>query len=210
MKIGKVPRVVIYRLSLYLRALNKLWEDGVKVVSSSEFGSRVGVKPAQLRKDLACFGQFGVKGRGYDVEELIRNLNRVLGTDRVQNVALVGVGNLGRALLAYDGFEERGFKIAAAFDLESGARKSAKKNVPIEHPRRLKKLVKEKNIEIGIITVPAAAAQEAAEKMIAAGIKYLLNFAPVNLNVPEEVQVENTDLAIGLEKLSYEKRNRRG
>jgi len=203
MKPSKIPRVVIYRLSIYLRALNSLSADGIHTVSSESFGKLVGVKPAQIRKDLAYFGQFGIKGVGYKVQDLLEKIISILGTERAHRVALVGVGNLGRALLAYKGFEKRGFQIVAAFDPVHCGKKAGKNGPAVSHPRDLPRLVGEQKIEIGIIAVPAAGAQEVADDMVKAGIESILNFAPVRLVLPEKVSVENIDLSIGLETLSY-------
>ncbi len=203
MKRGRIPKAVVYRLSLYLRVLNDLSAEEVVQISSARFGRLVGVNPAQIRKDLAYFGQFGVKGVGYKVGELAGNIVRILGTDGLQNVALVGVGNLGRALLAYKGFSKRGFRIVAAFDSARVGQKTKKKGLIISDPRDLPRLVKQKKIMIGIIAVPASSALAVAEEMVRAGIKAILNFAPVSLRVPKGVKVENIDLSIGLEALSF-------
>ncbi len=202
-KNGKIPRVVVYRLSLYLRALNGLTAEDVTTVSSASIGQLVGVKPDQVRKDLAYFGQFGTKGRGYDVGELVRAIIRILGTDRIHNVALVGAGNLGRSLLAYKGFEKRGFKIVAVFDRAGIGSRIGPDELTINDPSDLMEVIREKKVRIGIVAVPAVAGQEAAEQLVKAGVKAILNFAPMGLAVPEEVRVENIDLAIGLEGLAY-------
>lgn len=203
MRSVKIPRVVVYRLSLYLRALNILSADGVKTVSSKRFGRLVDVKPAQLRKDLAYFGQFGIKGVGYEVRGLMKKIIRILGTDRSHKVALVGVGNLGRALLAYKSFEKRGFRIVAAFDSARFGKKTSKGNLMISDPRDLPRVIREEKIKIGIIAVPAASAQPLADVMAGAGVRAILNFAPVRLHLPGNVNVENIDLSIGLETLSF-------
>ncbi|MFH1039349.1 MAG: redox-sensing transcriptional repressor Rex [PVC group bacterium] len=200
---GKIPRVVICRLSLYLRALNGLSTAEVATVSSAAIGYLVGVKPDQVRKDLACFGQFGIKGRGYGIGELIRAIIRILGTDRIHHVALIGVGNLGRSLLAYKGFEKRGFQIVAVFDRAGIGRRVGPAELRINDLSVLPEVVREKKVRIGIIAVPAEAGQDVANRLVKAGIKAILNFAPVGLVVPDDVQVENIDLAIGLEGLAY-------
>lgn len=195
--------MVVYRLSLYLRALNRLAGEEVATVSSARLSRLVGVKPDQVRKDLAYFGQFGVKGRGYDTGELIGSIIRILGTDRIHNVALVGAGNLGRSLLAYKGFKKRGFKIVTVFDRSGVGSRIGPAGLKIGDLSTLPDVIRKKSVRIGIIAVPAAAGQDIADRMVSAGIKAILNFAPVGLTVPEDVRVENIDLAIGLEGLAY-------
>jgi redox-sensing transcriptional repressor len=206
---NRVPRAVITRLSLYLRALSALSAEGFATASSTRFGKLVGVKPAQLRKDLAHFGQFGVRGKGYDVDKLARRIESILGTDREQKVALVGVGNLGRALFSYKGFESRGFKIAAVFDSKLAGQRVPRSPLSIRPVGDLRRTAQRERIRLGIIAVPAAGAQEVAREMGKAGIRGILNFAPVRLSLPDGVRVENIDLSSGLESLSFGLRARR-
>jgi redox-sensing transcriptional repressor len=199
----EIPRKTIYRLSIYSRCLARLRENGISTVSSEALAKVAGVKSTQLRKDLACFGTFGTRGLGYDVAELSRKIADELGTSRLQPVILVGVGHLGLALLSYRGFEKEGFEIVAAFDAEPNRKRDKETKQPIYGMDELPAFVKKQNVKMAILTVPAAAAQEVANHLIEAGITGILNFSPIVLSVPEEVMVNNVNLAIELENLSY-------
>jgi len=198
-----IPRKTIYRLSIYLRCLARLRENGIGTVSSEALAKAAGLKPTQLRKDLAYFGTFGTRGLGYDVPELSKIISEKLGTSRLQPVILVGVGHLGLALLSYRGFEKEGFEIIAAFDAEPQRKRDKEIKQPVYGMDKLPEFVKKQNVKMGILTVPAAAAQEVANQLIQAGIMGILNFSPIVLSVPEEVMVNNVNLAIELENLSY-------
>jgi redox-sensing transcriptional repressor len=197
-----IPRKTVYRLSVYFRCLNRLRNNGIETVSSEALARAADVKPTQLRKDLAYFGQFGTRGLGYDVGQLSRMISDVLGTNSLQPVILVGAGNLGSALLAYRGFEQEGFEIVAAFDNDP-ARDRLRGPKPVYAMERLSDFLEGKNIRMAILCVPAAVAQEVANDLIGTGITGILNFAPIVLHVPEEVTVNNVNLAIELENLSY-------
>jgi redox-sensing transcriptional repressor len=199
----EIPRKTIYRLSIYLRCLARLKENGIGTVSSEALAKAAGVKPTQLRKDLAYFGTFGTRGLGYDVTELSQKISEELGTSRLQPVILVGVGHLGLALVSYRGFEKEGFEIVAAFDAEPRRKRDKEIKQPIYGMNELAAFVKKQNIRMAILTVPAAAAQEVANHLVDAGITGVLNFSPIVLSVPEEVMVNNVNLAIELENLSY-------
>jgi redox-sensing transcriptional repressor len=198
-----MPRKTIYRLSIYLRCLVRLRENGIGTVSSEALAKAAGVKSTQLRKDLALFGNFGTRGLGYDVAELSSKISGELGTSRLQPVVLVGVGHLGLALLSYRGFEKEGFEIVGAFDIEPKRRRDKKIPMPIYGMEELPKFVADNAVRMAILSVPAAVAQEIANKLIASGIMGILNFAPIVLAVPEDVMVNNVNLAIELENLSY-------
>jgi len=198
----EIPRKTIYRLSIYLRCLQRLKSNGIRTVSSDALAKAAGVKPTQLRKDLTYFGQFGTRGLGYDVEQLAAMITDLLGTKRLQPVLLVGVGNLGLALLSYRGFEQEGFEIVAAFDVNV-VRRNKQNKQPIYPMEKLEPFVRERGVRMAIITVPATSAQEVANRLVACGIAGILNFAPIVLQVPEEVTVNNVNLAIELENLSY-------
>jgi redox-sensing transcriptional repressor len=198
-----MPRKTIYRLSIYLRCLVRLRENGIGTVSSEALAKAAGVKSTQLRKDLALFGNFGTRGLGYDVAELSSKISGELGTSRLQPVVLVGVGHLGLALLSYRGFEKEGFEIVGAFDIEPKRRRDKKIAMPIRGMDELPKFVADNGVRMAILSVPAAVAQEIANKLIASGIMGILNFAPIVLAVPEDVMVNNVNLAIELENLSY-------
>jgi len=190
-----MPRKTIYRLSIYLRCLVRLRENGIGTVSSEALAKAAGVKSTQLRKDLALFGNFGTRGLGYDVAELSAKISGELGTSRLQPVILVGVG--------HRGFEKEGFEIVGAFDLEPNRRRDKKVALPILGIEQLPKFIAEHGVRMAILSVPAAVAQEMANKLIAYGVMGILNFAPIVLEVPEEVMVNSVNLAIELENLSY-------
>jgi len=198
-----IPRKTIYRLSLYLRCLVRLRENGIGTVSSEMLARAAGVKSTQLRKDLAYFGTFGTRGLGYDVAALSKKIADELGTSRLQPVILVGVGNLGLALLSYRGFEKEGFEIVAAFDADPRRKRDTKTKQAIYGMDELPQFIGKQNIKMAILSVPASVAQEVANQLIQAGIVGILNFAPIVLSVPEEVMVNNVNLAIELENLSY-------
>ena len=198
-----IPRKTIYRLSIYLRCLARLRENSIGTVSSEALAKAAGVKPTQLRKDLAYFGTFGTRGLGYDVNELSGKISDELGTSSLQPVILVGVGNLGLALLSYRGFEKEGFEIIAAFDAEPRRKRDKEIKQPILSMGELKKFIAENGVKMAILSVPAAVAQAVANQLIEAGIAGILNFSPSVLAVPEDVMVNNVNLAIELENLSY-------
>ena len=198
-----IPRKTIYRLSVYLRCLARLRENSISTVSSEALAKAAGVKPTQLRKDLAYFGTFGTRGLGYDVAELSRKIADELGTSRLQPVILIGAGHLGLALLSYRGFGKEGFEIVAAFDTDPRRERDKKIPQPILEMNKLPEFVRQNRIKMAILTVPVAVAQEVANQLVASGIAGILNFAPISLSVPEEVMVNNVNLAIELENLSY-------
>jgi len=199
----EIPRKAIYRLSLYLRCLHRLKANAIRTVSSDALAAAAGVKPTQLRKDLTYFGQFGTRGLGYDVEQLAKMITDLLGTNSLQPVILVGVGNLGLALLSYRGFEQEGFEIIAAFDIDPDRKREKLISQPIHGMEKLPALVSDRGVRMAILSVPAVVAQEVTNQVVEAGITGILNFAPLVLQVPEEVMVNNVNLAIELENLSY-------
>ena len=199
----EIPRKTIYRLSLYLRCLARLRDNKIQTVSSEMLAKVAAVKPTQLRKDLTYLGQFGTRGLGYDVSELSKRISDELGTTRLQPVVLVGVGHLGLALLSYRGFEKEGFEIVAAFDVDPHRRREKQVTQPILDMQELPEFARQNKIKMAILTVPAAAAQEVTNLLVSCGIAGILNFSPIVLHVPEEVMVNNVNLAIELENLSY-------
>ena len=198
-----IPRKTIYRLSIYLRCLARLKEKGIQTVSSEALAKVAGVKSTQLRKDLTYFGQFGTRGLGYDVEKLSKMISDELGTSSLQPVVLVGVGNLGLALLSYRGFQKEGFEIIAAFDLEPKRRRDKEISQPILGMDELRTFVQKHSVKMALLTVPVAVAQEVTNTLVQCGIAGILNFAPIMPDVPEEVMVNNVNLAMELENLSY-------
>lgn len=199
-----VPSPAVRRLSLYLRQLESFKKKDRRTISSKQLGESLGLTDAQVRKDFAYFGQFGHPGIGYRVEDLIGQVKKILGTDRVWNVLLVGAGNLGRALLAYRGFEQKGFRLMAVFDADPS--KVGKKQGPfaIQSMNDLASVVSKQSIKLAIIAVPAEVAQDVADQLVAAGVRGLLNFAPVSLTVPPDVAMNAVDLAVQLEQLSFQ------
>ncbi len=201
---GEIPRQAVYRLSVYMRCLMRLKANGLETVSSQALSSAAGVKPTQLRKDLTYFGQFGTRGLGYDVNQLTGMIAEVLGTNTLQPVVLVGVGNLGKALISYRGFEREGFEIVAAFDADpSVVNADSKIGMPVRPMSALPEVVAKHQVRMAILCVPIGAAQSTVDGLIQAGITGILNFAPMVLHVPDGVTVNNVNLAIELENLSY-------
>jgi redox-sensing transcriptional repressor len=198
-----IPRKTVYRLSLYYRALQRLKLNRIDTVSSAALAKAAGVKPTQLRKDLTYFGQFGTRGLGYSVDALSARLTDVLGTTHLQPVILVGAGHLGSALLRYQGFAKEGFEVVAAFDLKALGARAKELGVKVLPMSKLGEFVRENRIKMAILTVPGIVAQEVANELVQAGIMAILNFAPIILQVPDRVVVNNVDLAIELENLSY-------
>ena len=200
---SNVPKAVVSRLSLYLRELQQLVARDKKTISSSKLGNLLGITDAQVRKDFAYFGQFGYPGVGYRCEELIDNIRRILGTDRVWPVALIGCGNLGQALLGYGGFEKQGFRVVMAFDVDDRLVGSKIGQIPVAHLDELARWQSELELNLAMLAVPFTAAQPVAEQLVAAGITGILNFAPVTLNLPKTVSVVGVDLAMELEQLAF-------
>ena len=203
-----VPKAVVSRLSLYLRELQHLVRDGHQRTSSSQLGRLLGFSDAQVRKDLAYFGHFGHPGIGYRCDDLIKAVRKILGTDRDWPVALVGTGNLGHALLGYKGFSHQGFRIVAAFDVDPARVGEAIEGVQVYHLDDLATHAVQQKIKLGMIAVPAAAAQSVADRLVAAGIEGIVNFAPVTITLPDTVRQVGVDLAIELEQLSFSVVNR--
>lgn len=204
-KSGKIdiPKKAIYRLSIYHRCLQKLNANGVDTVSSSTLARAAGVKSAQLRKDLAYFGQFGTRGLGYPVEVLSAIIRETLGREHLQPVILVGAGNLGSALLRYHGFEKEGFEVVAAFDANPEAARARGVTIPVFPDSDLETFIAQRSVKLAILCVPVEFAQAVVNRLVAAGIQGVLNFSPIVLEVTPDVTVNNVDLALELEHLSY-------
>lgn len=199
----KIPESTISRLFVYLRELTGLSKVNIRTISSAELGERTNLSDAQVRKDLGYFGQFGVSGSGYDVAELKKALEKILGKDKVWDVVLVGAGRLGSALLTYSGFKQHGLNIVAAFDTDERKVDRKIEGVPVKPLDKIADSIKDRKVLIGVIAVPAKAAQEVADIMVGAGIKCMLNFAPASINVPDSVKLKNVDLSRELETLSF-------
>jgi redox-sensing transcriptional repressor len=199
-----VSELTTNRLSVYLRCLNELDEAGVRTISSQKLAEQFHLNAAQIRKDLAYFGEFGVRGVGYYVKELRTHLRQILGLDRRVRVAIMGAGNLGLALADYQGFRTEGFEIAALFDTQRDKiGRHSRGGVPIHDVRAFRKMVRRERIRIAVVAVPAAAAQAVVNDIVAAGIKAVLNFSPGTLKVPADVKVKSVDLTVSLESLSF-------
>jgi redox-sensing transcriptional repressor len=198
-----IPDIVIRRLPVYVRTLRALRDSGVVSVSSDELAERIGVTAAQIRRDLSYFGRFGKQGKGYDTAYLADSIARILGLDREWDVALAGLGNLGRAILHYRGFRSSSFNIVALFDRRVNPNEPTLNGIPIEPASRIAQTVHERGIKIGIIAVPADAAQGIADAMIAGGIRAILNYAPVVLKVPDSVTVREIDPVSALQSMTY-------
>jgi redox-sensing transcriptional repressor len=203
LKIYKIPEATVMRLSVYSRYLFQLLDEDVKTVSSDEVARGVGVSSAQVRKDLAYFGEFGTRGVGYNVEDLYSQLMKILGLNQRWNIIIVGAGKLGSAFALYQGFIDRGFSIKAILDIDENRIGQELDGVEIEPLELLNNRVKEHKVDIGVITVPAVAAQDVTDKLVAAGIKAILNFSPSILKVPADVVLRNVDLSVNLEVLSF-------
>lgn len=203
MRAIKIPERTVTRLSIYLRCLEELESDGVVSVSSGQLADRFGLNSAQVRKDLAYFGQFGVRGLGYYVGALRHHLERILGLKREWEVALVGLGNLGSALIAYKGFQEKGFKIAAVFDRDQVKIGQRVEGIQVMDPSRIVPAIRKRKIKIGILAVPAVSAQAVVNLLVEAGVTAILNFVPAQLTVPDSVKLQNVDLSVLLKTLSY-------
>lgn len=203
MKTLKIPEATIIRLSVYSRYLSEVDRKGIVTISSGDIAEGVGVSPAQVRKDLAYFGEFGTRGVGYNVKDLHRHILKILGLSVDWNVSLVGLGNLGLALSSYKGFRERGFVITSIFDTDPEKMGTVVDGVKVQSIEKLEEIVKQNRTQIGIIAVPTGAAQDIADKLVRAGVEAILNFAPVVLNVPPEIELRNVDLAVNLEVLTF-------
>ena len=204
------PKAVVGRVSLYLRQLETFQRQGQTTISSSQLGAALGINDAQVRKDLAFFGQFGYPGIGYRIEELSLELRRILGIDRIWPSALIGLGNLGRALLKYRGFRSRGFQIVAVFDNDPRKVGTVHDSLKVQSLDDLGAATQALNIGLAIVSVPAESAQIVADHIVGCGILGILNFAPVALAVPPSVSVVAVDLSVQLEHLAYKVQNTQG
>ena len=199
----EIPEVVIERLPVYARALAALQARGMDVVSSQDLGEQLGVTPAQIRKDLSYFGRFGKQGRGYSVHRLMEELQRILGLNRTWTMVLVGVGQLGRAILQYGGFAPQGYHVVEAFDANPEQVGQQLGDVTIRDVAELPEVLKKTHVDIGIVAVPAEHAQEVIDILVAAGVKAILNYAPIAPQVPRGVHVRQIDPVLALQSMTY-------
>ena len=203
MNANKIPDIIIGRLPIYLRALQRMAEAGIQTTSSQELGERVGISAAQIRKDISQFGEFGKQGTGYRIPFLIDKLREILNINRIWDVAVVGAGDMGHALANYPGFVNRGFRIAMVFDSDPAKVGGRVGNFTVLNSSVMVGEIRKAGIHVAMLTVPASAAQEVAEQLVKAGIKAILNYAPINLNVPEDVKVQHIDPATHLQRMTY-------
>jgi redox-sensing transcriptional repressor len=202
-RIETPPDVVIRRLPLYARSLRYLLQEDIRLVSSQELGERINVTAAQIRKDLSYFGEFGKQGIGYDVEKLLHQIELILGLNQQWRVALVGIGHLGEAIAHYEGFRSQDIRIAALFDSDPAKIGTEINGVPIHEDRQIQEVLREQGIRLAIIAVPASSAQGVADTLVAAGVRALLNYAPMVLQVPENVWVRHIDPVAALHSMTY-------
>ncbi|MDR1616483.1 MAG: redox-sensing transcriptional repressor Rex [Syntrophomonadaceae bacterium] len=203
MKAYKISEATVTRLSIYSRFLKQLISEHYKTVSSDEIAKGVGVSSAQVRKDLAYFGEFGMRGIGYKVDELYGQIIKILGLNHTWNTIIIGAGKLGSALALYQGFMDRGFRIKAILDIEKKIIGTQMMDIQVDSIDSLADKVRENDISIGIVTVPAGVAQEVTDKLVGAGIKAILNFSPKLLKIPDNVILRNVDFSVNLEILSF-------
>lgn len=203
----EIPDVVIDRLPVYARALAALERNGREVVSSQELGTLLGVTPAQIRKDLSYFGRFGKQGRGYNVRRLLEELHQILGLDRKWQMVVVGVGQLGRAVLSYGGFAPQGFSIVEAFDADPHVVGQQIEHVTVKPVEHIREALAGRNIDIGIVATPAASAQRVIDALVDCGVKAILNYAPIAAHVPRHVHVKDIDPVLSLQSMTFYLKN---
>ncbi|TLQ44427.1 redox-sensing transcriptional repressor Rex [Streptomyces marianii] len=205
-----IPEATVARLPLYLRALTALSERSVPTVSSEELAAAAGVNSAKLRKDFSYLGSYGTRGVGYDVEYLVYQISRELGLTQDWPVVIVGIGNLGAALANYGGFASRGFRVAALIDADPAMAGKPVAGIPVQHTDELEKIISDNGVSIGVIATPAGAAQQVCDRLVAAGVTSILNFAPTVLSVPDGVDVRKVDLSIELQILAFHEQRKAG
>jgi len=199
----KIPDIIIGRLPIYLRALQRLTEQGIYNTSSQELGEMIGISAAQIRKDISQFGEFGKQGTGYSIPYLVERLQNILKVNRVWDVIVVGMGDIGHALARYNGFVNRGYQVTMVFDNDPNKIGHKVNNLEIFDMDTMVEKIKQNRIKIAMLTVPASAAQGVANQLVKAGIKAILNYAPIHLNVPGDVRVQHIDPATHLQRMTY-------
>ncbi|MFC1418340.1 redox-sensing transcriptional repressor Rex [Streptacidiphilus cavernicola] len=209
-RVRGIPDATVARLPLYLRALTALSERSVPTVSSEELAAAAGVNSAKLRKDFSYLGSYGTRGVGYDVEYLVYQISRELGLTQDWPVVIVGIGNLGHALANYGGFASRGFRVAALLDADPALAGQTAAGLPVRHMDELEEIIRSEHVSIGVITTPPGAAQQVCDRLVAAGVTSILNFAPTVLQVPEGVDVRKVDLSIELQILAFHEQRKSG
>jgi redox-sensing transcriptional repressor len=202
-QVRAIPEAAVARLAVYLRVLSGFSEQGVRTVSSEELATGAGVNSAKLRKDLSYIGSYGTRGVGYEVAVLVRQIERILGLTSQHLVAVAGIGNLGHALANYGGFPGRGFPVAALFDVDEDLIGVPVGGIPVDRIDDIPRVCVERRVSVGVIATPASAAQGVADRLVEAGVRCVLNFAPIVLGVPADVEVRKVDLAVEMQILSF-------
>ena len=200
---NEVPEVVVERLPQYLRALAHLEGSGLDVISSQQLGELLQVTPAQIRKDLSYFGRFGKQGRGYSISHLLERLRNILALDKTWNVAVIGVGRLGRSIISYPGFQPEGFRVVCAFDTDPAVVGQETGGLTVHNFIGFKEIAARENVKIAIVAVPASVTQEVIDDLVAAGVKAILNYAPKSAITPPDVRIRNVDPVVSLQSMTY-------
>ncbi len=200
---NNIPDIIVGRLPIYLQALEHMQQQGIQSTSSQELGEFIGISAAQIRKDLSQFGEFGKQGKGYSVDYLVEQLRSILKVNRVWDMVVIGAGNLGRAIAHYTDFTRHGFRVAMIFDNDPQRVGTKIEQYVVQDMAELIPLVQQAGIKVAMLTVPASAAQTVADALVKAGIRSILNYAPLSLNVPREVHVQNVDPVIYLQRMAY-------
>jgi redox-sensing transcriptional repressor len=199
----EIPDIVVGRLPIYLRALQRMLEENRRVTSSQELGERLGISAAQIRKDLSQFGEFGKQGTGYSIEYLSDQIRKILKVDRVWDIAVIGAGDIGSAVARYQGFSNRGLRVAMLFDNDPGKIGTQIGEFTVKDTQSIKESIRQAGIQVAMIATPSQAAQEVADELVSSGVKAILNYAPINLSVPEDVRVQYVDPVIHLQRMTY-------
>jgi redox-sensing transcriptional repressor len=198
-----IPDIVVGRLPIYLRALQGMLEENRRVTSSQELGERLGISAAQIRKDLSQFGEFGKQGTGYSIEYLADQIRKILNVDRVWDMAVVGAGDIGSGVAQYQGFSNHGLRVAMIFDNDRSKIGTKVGSFTVKDIKSIKDSIRQADIKVGMIATPSQAAQEVADELVSSGVMAILNYAPINLNVPDHVRVQNIDPVIHLQRMTY-------
>jgi redox-sensing transcriptional repressor len=200
---SEIPNIIISRLPVYLRALRHMQGQGKQTTNSQELGEQVGVSAAQIRKDVSQFGEFGKQGTGYDIAFLVKKLSEILHIDRVWDLAVIGMGDMGHAIARYQGFADRGFRVAMLFDADPAKIGTRLGSFVIRDAAEMIPAIKQAGIQIAMLCVPASTAQAVTNQLVQAGVKAILNYSPINLSVPDGVRVQYLDPSVGLQRMTY-------
>ena len=198
-----IPDIVVGRLPIYLRALQRMLEENRRITSSQELGERLGISAAQIRKDLSQFGEFGKQGTGYSIEYLADQIRKILNVDRVWDIAVVGAGDIGSAVARYQGFSNRGLRVTMIFDNDPSKVGTQVGSFTVKDIKSIKDTVRQAGLKVAMIATPSQTAQEVADELVSSGVKAILNYAPINLNVPDNVRVQYIDPVIHLQRMTY-------